>query len=308
MEDVKKNLKALKAAVENLTKSIDSMSAPADVAVEPKVKLTPLETLHKKLEATSEKLDKLNEKIEGGKSKNPDKDEEAKTKLDETIIELNVKISALEAKSKKTEAKAEVKSKAKAEEKTEVKAEVKPKAKAEEKTEAKAEVKSKAKAEAKNIPRMTPAMTTQLKAVLGSNGVTWDDKYKKEFLDEMNSLNDDEFSSETLEMKMTTFAKKFHSAAASGGGGAGSVTETLSIDFLQQQNNNFTEVGPGIYQHNKTGKMFTGPEAVADEGLDDATVDGVDYVIGENTQRVYTSDTEEFVGYWGVGKFYTKDM
>jgi hypothetical protein len=67
-------------------------------------------------------------------------------------------------------------------------------------------------------------------------------------------------------------------------------------------------VSAGVFQHKTTKKMMTGPEEVADEDLDDAEFNDVKYVIGDKSKRVYLSDTEEFEGYWGVGKFYDADL
>ena len=56
----------------------------------------------------------------------------------------------------------------------------------------------------------------------------------------------------------------------------------------------------GTYWHPETGRHVTGPND-ADEGLDEVG----DYLIGENTKRVYNG-AEEFLGFAGIGKF--KDL
>jgi flagellar hook-length control protein FliK len=220
-------------------------------------------------------------KIDGGKSKIPDKDQENKTKLEETISELRTKISESSdkaAKPAKTATKA-----AKVEDKPATKTEAKPKVD-------------------KNIPRVTPAMTTQLKAEFEKAGNPWEDSYKKEFFDMMNSMDADDYASEGLESRMTTFAESKSPVAAGGN------IQSLTVSELHNQNKNLSEVSPGIYQHKTTGKQVTGPLEDTDEELDDATIDGVEYVVGQKTSRVYLSETEEFVGYMGVGKFYDADL
>jgi translation initiation factor 1 (eIF-1/SUI1) len=60
----------------------------------------------------------------------------------------------------------------------------------------------------------------------------------------------------------------------------------------------------GIYWHPSTGRRVTGP-IDPEEGLDEVKFENVDYLVGENTKRVYNA-TKEFLGYAGIGKF--KDM
>lgn len=57
----------------------------------------------------------------------------------------------------------------------------------------------------------------------------------------------------------------------------------------------------GIYWHPSTGRRVTGP-VDPEEGLDEVKFDNVDYLVGENTKRVYNA-AEEFLGYAGIGKF-----
>jgi len=56
----------------------------------------------------------------------------------------------------------------------------------------------------------------------------------------------------------------------------------------------------GTYWHPETGRHVTGPPN-ADEDMDEVD----DYIVGENTKRVY-NDADEFLGYAGIGKF--KDL
>jgi len=274
-------IQQLQAFRENMNKQLDKLiaSIPAEgkeVETEKAdVKMTPLQKLTKQLEEQQSKLTKLNEKIAGGKSKIPDKDEENKTKLEEKISEIQTKISELIAKESalKPEKKAEVK---------------------------------------KNIPRITPAMTTKLKEAFGTVGAAWDDKYKKEFVDAVNGLSEEDFAAYGLEGHMSKFANTHApSAAGGGGGGGGPSTKSLTVTELHKLNEKLIEVSAGVYQHKTTKNVFTGPEEDSEEELEDAEVDGVDYVIGQTTKRVYKPQDDGpdvFVGYWGVGKFYEASL
>lgn len=248
------------------------------------VKLTPLQKLTKQLEEQQSKLTKLNEKIAGGKSKIPDKDEENKTKLEEKISEIQTKISELIAK--ESEPKPEKKGKA---------------------------PKTEAKAEAKHIPRITPAMTKKLKDAFETVEAPWDDKYKKEFVDSVNGLSEEDFAAYGLEGHMSKFANTHTLAAAGGGGGGGGgpSTKSLTVTKLHEMNEHLIEMSAGVYQHKTTKNVFSGPEEDSDEEFEDVKVDNVSYVVGQTTKRVYKpqSDVPDvFVGYWGVGKFYEADL
>jgi DNA repair exonuclease SbcCD ATPase subunit len=292
----------IRAALKKAHEAIDKVFAPILTAAaeadtegenEEEVKLTPIQKLNKQLETAQEKLTKLNAKIAEGKSKTKDKDEENKTKFEEVISKINEKIAEAEAKeAKKAEpkpAKAAAKKPAKAAEEAE-----KP-APAEEKSEAK-----------KHVPRITPAMTTKLKEAFEAVGAEWDDKYKKEFVTQVNSLSEKQFGDMTLEGHMSHFANKHSSVAAGGGGGPAPKPKpkSLTVAELVKQNKNLKQVSAGVYQHKTTGEMVTGPEEDADEEFEDKDLDDVTYIVGQTTKRVYKPQDDgpdEFVGYWGVG-------
>jgi len=292
------SIEQIQALKQSLLKQIDTAFAPllTDVAhaageeeAEPEdTKLTPRQKLEKQLETANDKLTKLNDKIAGGKSKIPDKDEENKAKFEEVISKINAKLSELDAKEAK---KAEKSAPAKAAKEAE-----KPKA-AEEKSEAK-----------KHVPRITPAMTTKLKEAMEAASAPWDDKYKKEFVTEVNSLSDAQFAEVGLEGHMTRFATK-HTPASVGGGGSAAAApklKTLTVAELVKQNKNLTQVSPGVFQHKTTGEMVTGPAEDSDEEFDEKEHDGDDYIVGQTPQRVYKPQDDgpdEFVGYWGVGEW-----
>jgi len=281
-------LNDLKKSIEKqIDKLIASLPPVADATgddVEPE-KMTPRQKLDKQLEEANDKLNKLNEKIAGGKSKIPDKDEENKTKLEEKISGLEKKISDLAEKAKPKSAKA----------------------KAEKKVAEKVPEAEKAK---KNIPRITPAMTTKLKEAFELVGAAWDDKYKAEFVTQVNSLSEEQYAEFGLDGHMSKFANMHVPAAGGGGGGGPGPLSTRTVSQLHKLHLNLKEMSAGVYQHKTTGEMFTGPAEDPDEEFEDETVDGVEYIVGQTTKRVYiaTDGPDEFVGYWGVGNFYDVDL
>lgn len=289
------SLAIIRAAVQKAHEEIDNAfrqiltSGETPVVEESdETKLTPRQKLEKQLDTANEKLTKLNEKIAGGKSKIPDKDAENKAKFEEVISKINEKISEFDVKEA---AKAEPKpTKAAAKKSAPEKVVAK---EAEEKTEAK-----------KHVPRITPAMTTKLKEAFETVGVDWDDKYKKEFVTYVNSLDDKQFADVGLEGHMSRFASK-HAPLVGGGGGALPEPKTLTVAELKK-NKNLVQVSPGVFQDKTTGGFVTGPAEDSDEEFEERKHDGNVYIVGETTARVYRPSEEgpdEFVGYWGIGEW-----
>lgn len=283
---------AVQTAHEGINRAFEQILTSGETPVveeSDETKLTPRQKLEKQLATANEKLTKLNDKIADGKSKTKDKDEENKNKFEEVISNINLKISELDVKeAKKAEPKpAKAAAKKPAPEKVAAK-------EAEEKTDAK-----------KHVPRITPAMTTKLKEAFETVGVNWDDKYKKDFVTDVNSLSDKQFGDMTLEGHMSHFASK-HAPLVGGGGGALPELKTLKVAELVKQNKNLIQVSPGVFQHKTTGEMVTGPGEDLDEEFEDKDLDDVTYIVGQTTERVYKPSKkgpDEFVGYWGVGKW-----
>jgi hypothetical protein len=275
-----------------LTKSASAVGDDAGAEHEEDAKLTPRQKLDKQLATATEKLTKLNEKIAGGKSKIPDKDEENKTKFEEVISKIGEKISELDAKEAKKAAPKPAK--AKAEKVPEKAPDTTPKA-------------EKAEEVKKHVPRITPAMTTKLKEAFETASAEWDDKYKKEFVTQVNSLDDEQFAEVGLEGHMSRFASTHAPAAAGGGGGAAAPKlKTLTVAELVKQNKNLKQVSAGVFQHKTTGEMVTGPAEDTNEEYEETTHDGDDIIVGMTTKRVYkpVEDAPDlFVGYLGVGEW-----
>ncbi len=155
--------------------------------------------------------------------------------------------------------------------------------------------------DAKNLPRMTKAISDQLQKECEKAG-TWDDKFKKEFAERMNSLPKDDFAKKSVEVHMTEFAQSKNLLV---GGGAEPLPDVLTYKQLKELKG-LTEAGLGVFR-TKQGKLVTGPAELPDETMDDGTFEGAEVLIGETTKRVYNSD-EEFIGFWGIGKFKDADM
>lgn len=271
----------------------------AEPVVEADTKVSPLQKLEKKLEEENEKLEKLNAKIAGGKSKIPDKDAENKTKLEEKISELETKIDA----EKEKEAK-------KAEKAATVKKVVAKKG---------AEKEPVAEKATKHVPRLTAAMTLQLKTAFESAEARWDDNFKKEILTYVNSLSDDDYRAMTFEGHCSTFAsmqsddddgEETTQPRSGGGGSAAAVAaplKILTVSELQKHDKakNLEQVTAGVFKLIKTGETVTGPHEIEDGDYKEESVDGMIYMVCTKTKRVYkpTDGADEFVGFWGVGKW-----
>jgi len=249
-----------------LKKQLTTETANAGGVEADAVVLTPIQKLKKRLEVATEKLDALISKKVTAKT-NAEKDAETKAKLEETIEDLRKKISEAET----------------------------PAAKPAKKTTAPA-------AAAKNIPKVTVALRTRLEKSFKDLSIPWDASYTEQYIEQMNELNKDEYTSTTESDRMSGFANTKAPAAAGG------AIKTLSVSELRKQNSDLTKVSPGIYRNEKTNETVTGPEGVTDEALDEGELDGVMYSIGETTKRVYDFSSEEFMGYWGVGEFYDADL
>lgn len=83
-------------------------------------------------------------------------------------------------------------------------------------------------------------------------------------------------------------------------------------DVEELQNNEFivtVDGSPeGVFWDGKNGRWVRGPAAIDDEDLVEVKFGGVEYMVGEQSCRIYreTDNRDEFVGYIGVGKF--RDM
>lgn len=256
-----------------------------------------------KIDKKKAELAELESKVS---SKNPDKDEEKKVKLREQIAKLEAP-KPVKGKAKKVESddeaekpKTEVKKpKAKKVESDEDASEAekpKPKTKKTDEPEVKKGKAAKAEPEDVRVTKLSGALLESFKTAMEANGLTVSAESKKAFTTYANAMSSDDYAKNTLEVHMNNFASK---------------PTVLTVTELNKQNDDLEEVSPGIYRNTKNKKILTGPPELDDEEFDDTTVEGVEYVLGQTTKRVYRTNPDgpdTFVGYWGVAKFYDCDL
>jgi hypothetical protein len=179
-------------------------------------------------------------------------------------------------------------------------------------------------AKEKRIKRMSSPIAGQLKTALEAVKLEMDDKLKKEFVQYVEDLTDEDFKKQGLADHTRDFAKlkapapeeeldeEEEEAAEEDDSGAGTGLKpstdkpvTLTLKELQAISMTATlEPGNTIWDADK-GRVVNGPEAVDDEDIDEVTFEGNDYGGGEKSGRVYleVNDKDVFQGFIGVGKF-----
>lgn len=204
-------------------------------------------------------------------SKTPDKDEEKKIKIREQIAKME------SPPVKKTKAAAEKPVVVEKVEEDTVKKTVA----------AKAEVR---------VPRLMGPLLESFKAAMKENGLEATADTKKAFMTYANAMSADEYAGNNLETHMKNYASK---------------PTVTTVDELHKLNADLEEVSVGLYRNKKTKCLLTGPPELNDEEFDDAIHEKSEYVMGQTTRRVYSTNPDgpdEFVGYWTVGKFYDAAM
>lgn len=192
---------------------------------------------------------------------------------------------------------------------------------------------SKTDSKEKRIKRMSPVMADQLKLALRDVKLEYTDKLKKEFVEFVEELTEDDFRKQGLADHMRSFAKlkapdvekKPESeedkedeqeseeedevpqaqSVAVGGGPSNPSPKRIPLEDLQKIEMT-ASVGPvGNFWDADNGRFVTGPDADEDEDVDEVEFEGKTYAVGEKTGRVYEplEDTDKFVGFIGVGKF-----
>ena len=174
------------------------------------------------------------------------------------------------------------------------------------------------------------------------------DKLKKEFVKYLNDLTEEDYQKDTKSHpdRMNDFAtlkapkkeapKADGGAAAAGGGkpkaapkkktmweemntheapdhppsNAANIHQVDDIDELRTNEFLITVDGApeGVFWDGKNGRWIHGPDAVDDEDVVEKKFNGEEYMVGEQSGRIYreTDNRDEFVGYVGVGRF--RDM
>ncbi len=247
-----------------------------------------------KIAVCKKNIDLWQKKLAEGKVKDEDKQREKIEKEQKKLEKLESKLKPAPAiKPKKEETKTDDESKPKPKAKKE-----EPKPKAKEEPKEKPKPKAKEEPKEKRIKRFSPVMVTQLTAALSAVKVSMSDKLKKEFQQYIEDLADDDFRKEGLADHMRAFAKLNEPKSDD-------KVVDVTLKELQDIETTSTVEPPGTYWDADSGRFVKGPEAEDDEDFEDTTFDGMKYVVGQKTGRVYEArdSGDVFAGFFGVGKF-----
>jgi hypothetical protein len=167
------------------------------------------------------------------------------------------------------------------------------------------------------------------------------DKLKKEFVKYLNDLTDEDYQKDTkghpdrmkdfvalkapkkeekkgvagkakADTKKKTMWEEMNSHEAPADPPSNAATFHDVKDIEELRNNEFlvtVEGSPdGVFWDGKNGRWVRGPSAIDDEDVVEVKFNGKEYMVGEQTLRIYqeTDNRDEFAGYLGVGKF--RDM
>jgi len=298
--------------VGEILKVVDSTSKPvAPKKDEPKKEEAAKDDSAEKISTYRKNIDLWQRKLDEGSVKDADKQREKIEKEQKKLDKLLTLLKKAPAPAAKVEAK-----------------------KPEPKVEAKKE---------KRIKRFSPVMASQLKTALEGVKMEMSDPLKKEFQQYIEDLTDDDFRKESMADHMRAFAKlkapvekaRAEKAAedtsdeeVDNGAGVGfhlmkkddsdmeesdeevkmeptATVVDVTLKELQEISMTATIDPPGTFWDADNGRFVKGPDADDDEDFEETTFDGVKYVVGEKTGRIYEArDTGDvFAGFKGVGKF-----
>lgn len=217
---------------------------------------------------TQTKIDELRAKISAGKVRNQEK---ANEKLNKTLEKLDEQQTRLENVGKPKERKPRV-----------------PK-------EPKPETAS------KRFSKLSEEMTAKLKEIFASLGGEMGNKEKKDFVKYANELTDDDFFPKPLADHMRDYAAMCTKPPVNN-----DVT-VLTHEQLRKRKNLTAGHKVGVFWDADAKEFVTGPDEDGDEDMTEVNFDGMDYVVGENTGRVYVVDStgggDAFVGYLQIADF-----
>jgi hypothetical protein len=303
--------------VGEILKVVDSTSkpvAPKKEAVkkeEPKKEEPAKDDSAEKISTCRKNIDLWQKKLDEGSVKDADKQREKIEKEQKKLDKLLEKLDKLLEKAPAPPAKVEAK-------------------KPEPKVEAK---KAEPEKKEKRIKRFSPVMASQLKTALEGVKLEMADPLKKEFQQYIEDLTDDDFRKESMADHMRAFAKLKAPAKkeeVDNGAGVGfhlmkaedsdmeesdaeeevkmeptATVVDVTLKELQEISMTATIDPPGTFWDADNGRFVKGPDADDDEDFEETTFDGVKYVVGEKTGRIYEArDTGDvFAGFKGVGKF-----
>ncbi len=151
--------------------------------------------------------------------------------------------------------------------------------------------------EPKKVIRLTKEQKSNLAKSCGVEEVS--EALRKEFVQYVSDLTDDDFSSKKLDDHIVSFAnlKKGLSAEKE------QSVEILDLEELQKLKPLNETDTVGVYKH--ANQLVTGFPHDGDEDATEVEFEGSTYVIGDKTGRVYETIGEKdvFQGFVGVGKF-----
>ena len=250
----------------------------------------------KAIETTQEKISELQQKIVNNKVRNLDKAREKMITLNEKLASQEEKLEDI-GKPKERKPRVPKEKKPKEETPVEKPKEETPAEKPKEKKPAE-KPKEEEKDDGKRLSRMSKVLTDKLSAVFTEFGSDMNDKSKKAFVSYVNDLTKDDFDSKTLTEHMRDFVILTIRPSDE------DEAETLELLELHKLKNLIDGYSAGIYW-DPTGKRFVTGEVDDDEDVVETKFDDKNFMVGENTGRVYENmnDEDVFVGYKGIGQF-----
>ena len=160
------------------------------------------------------------------------------------------------------------------------------------------------------IKRFTPGITNHLKAALEKEGVEFKDDHKKELKQYVDDMTDEEFKTGVLTDHMDMFAKTKKSAVIQKEPEAVEENSDKVFEISLKELQSISMLSPmgesvRLYWDGDNGRVVQGPERDDYEDFEEVKFNGNDYVIGQNTGRVYEAldSGDVFAGYVGVLKF-----
>ena len=178
----------------------------------------------------------------------------------------------------------------------------------------------------KRISRMSPNLSKQFSVELEKVGLKFTeddkkahDKVKKDFVNFVDNLSEDDFTGKNLADHMRDFAKTKATGEVAdtakkvpnGPPKDGVITE---LDLKDLQGIEYVAVPTGdtpvgVLWDASNGRWVTGPKEDEDEENSSVKFSGKKYAVGETTGRVYLigkdGEDDTFVGFLGVGQFKT---
>ena len=158
------------------------------------------------------------------------------------------------------------------------------------------------------IKRFTPGITNHLKAALEKEGVEFKEDHKKELKQYVDNMTDEDFKKGVLTDHMDKFAKTKKTSEKEPETVEESSDKVFEISLKELQDiSMLSPMGESVrmYWDGDNGRVVQGPDRDDDEDFEEVKFNGKDYVVGQNTGRVYEAldSGDVFAGYAGVLKF-----